>query len=116
MFSKKMKKNCFVLSVSSGCTPRKHYYTGQYHAHQPCTQSWPCSEKRGGIGGGLIPTKTPFSAPSRCYSEGLGESFVMDDDGVADVGLEGQGFEVRGVWWTCGAWSIMGRYVGFFFR
>jgi len=37
----------------------------------------------------------------------------MDGDGVADLGLEGQGLEVRGLWWTCGAWSIMGRYVAF---
>ena len=35
----------------------------------------------------------------------------MVDDGLADLGLEGQGFEVvRGLWWTCEAWSIRGRY------
>lgn len=109
----------------------QHYYTGDYHARRPCEPEGRCNTKGGGCGGGAAPTDSPVGAFSGYDDpmqqqeqqqqqrqaasvgdrpEGFGLGRDVGRSGIAGGGgASPRGGSGEGLWWTCGAWSIMGR-------
>eukprot|EP00903_Cladosiphon_okamuranus_P013952 g12976.t1 len=114
---------------------KEHYFTGDFHARRPCDPESRCNVKGGGCGGGPVPTGSPVAACSGYdepiqYQEQGHRQPAAPAGAAAGIGGEPEGMDVRhegirqeeagvgrlprggggeGLWWTCGAWSIMGR-------
>lgn len=85
------------------------YYTGDYHSRRPCKPDGLCNTAGGGCGGAPFPEETPDVDGSVAEVEdgSVGKGGACVKKGVSTE--KGGGLDERGLWWSCGAWSIMGR-------
>ncbi|CAM9739100.1 unnamed protein product [Scytosiphon promiscuus] len=102
---------------------KEHYYTGEYHTRRPCDPEGRCNIRGGGCGGGPIAVAGCSSGTTQQTSSAgmMDEAFsVGDPDPAADFFAHSASAAAaaavpageaggEGLWWSCGAWSIMGR-------